>query len=317
MEFIKGTKLTEIETLEQDGYDCKVLGERVVNAIFQQILIAGFFHGDPHPGNILALPGNVIAFMDFGIVGRLTTEMKSHVASFVIALMRQNTDEVVRAISRMGLVPDNVNRKQLRSDVEQLREKYSSVPFSEMSLGEAVTDLFSVAYRHRIQIPTDLTILGKTLLTIEGFVKKLDPELSIIKVAEPFGRQLLMERMHPKYVADKVWSQFNEYEEILEELPETVKDFTSVMKKGKMRIEITTPELEIFLKRINKISNRLSFSIVLLSLSIILVGLIIGTTIAGHPSILLTKFPAVEIGFGIATVVVLWLLYSIIKTGRF
>jgi ubiquinone biosynthesis protein len=317
MEFIEGTKLTEIETLEQDGYDCKVLGERVVNAIFQQILIAGFFHGDPHPGNILALPGNVIAFMDFGIVGRLTTEMKSHVASFVIALMRQNTDEVVRAISRMGLVPDNVNRKQLRSDVEQLREKYSSVPFSEMSLGEAVTDLFSVAYRHRIQIPTDLTILGKTLLTIEGFVKKLDPELSIIKVAEPFGRQLLMERMHPKYVADKVWSQFNEYEEILEELPETVKDFTSVMKKGKMRIEITTPELEIFLKKINKISNRLSFSIVLLSLSIILVGLIIGTTIAGHPSILLTKFPAVEIGFGIATVVVLWLLYSIIKTGRF
>jgi ubiquinone biosynthesis protein len=123
--------------------------------------------------------------------------------------------------------------------------------------------------------------------------------------------------MHPKYVADKVWSQFNEYEEILEELPETVKDFTSVMKKGKMRIEITTPELEIFLKKINKISNRLSFSIVLLSLSIILVGLIIGTTITGHPSILLTKFPAVEIGFGIAAVVVLWLLYSIIKTGRF
>ena len=317
MEFIEGTKLNEVEKLQQEGYDCKILGERVVHAIFQQILMDGCFHGDPHPGNILALPGNVIGFMDFGIVGKLTQEMKGHVASFVIALMRQNTDEVVRAIFKMGLVPDNVNRKQLTADVDKLREKYSSVPFSEMSLGEAVTDLFSVAYRHRIQIPTDLTILGKTLLTIEGFVKKLDPDLSIIKVAEPFGRQLLKERMNPRNVADRVWSHFNEYEEILDDLPRAVKDFTSVMKKGKMSIDITTPELEFFLQKLNKISNRLSFSIILLSLSILMVGLIIGTALSGHPSAILKNLPVVEIGFGITAAVVICLLFSIFKSGRF
>jgi ubiquinone biosynthesis protein len=317
MEYIEGTKLNEAEKLQQEGYDSNVLAKRVVNAIFQQVLVEGFFHGDPHPGNILALPGEAIAFMDFGIVGRLTSEMKTHVASFVIAMMNQNTDEVVRTISRMGLVPEDVNPVKLRVDVDELRVKYSSVPFSEMSLGEAVNDLFTVAFRHRIEIPTDLTILGKTLLTMEGVVEKLDPELSIIKIAEPFGRKLVLERLNPKNVAGKVWSHFFEFGELLNDIPKSVKDFTSVMKKGKLKIEITTPELDSLLTKLNRISNRLSFSIVLLSFSIIMVGVIIGASLSGQTSVLLTKIPAIEIGFAIATTMFLWLLFSIFRSGRF
>ncbi|MEH7414872.1 hypothetical protein V7266_06255 [Neobacillus drentensis] len=259
----------------------------------------------------------MIAFLDFGIVGRLTSQMKSHVASFMIALMNQNTDEVVRTITNMGLVPEDVNQDKLRADVDQLREKYITIPFSEMRAGQAVTELFSVAYRHRIQLPTDLTILGKTLLTMEGIVEKLDPELSIIKVAEPFGRQMVKDRFNPKNVAEKVWNQLFEYSEIMNELPKTVKDFTSIMKKGKMRIEISTPELEIFLRRLNRISNRFSFSIVLLSFSIIMVGVIIGAVLSGQTSVLFSKVPLIEIGFGLGTTMSLLLLFSIFKSGRF
>lgn len=317
MEYIEGIKLNEEEKLQQEGYDSKILAERVVKAIFHQILIEGFFHGDPHPGNLLALPGGVIAFMDFGIVGRLTPEMKTNVASIVIAMMNQKTEEVVRAITNMGLVPEDVNPRRLRADVDQLREKYSSVPFSDISLGTAVNDFFSVAYRNNIQMPTDLTILGKTLLTIEGVVEMLDPDLSIIKVAEPFGKQLVKERLHPTNMAKKVWSHFFEYGDILNELPKTVNDITSIMKKGKMKVEISTPEVDLFVKKINRISNRLSFSIVLLSFSIILVGIIIGVTLSGQTSVLLTKIPAIEIGFIIVASMFLWLLYAIFKSGRF
>ncbi|WP_312471199.1 AarF/ABC1/UbiB kinase family protein [Neobacillus sp.] len=317
MEYIEGIKLNEEEKLHQAGYDSKILGETVVNAIFQQILIDGLFHGDPHPGNILALPGEVIAFMDFGIVGRLSAEMRNHVASFVIAMMNESTDEVIRAIIRMGLVPDTVNHERLRVDVDLLREKYSNVPFSDMSIGKAVNDLFSVAFRHQIQLPTDLTILGKTLLTIEGVIENLDPDLSIIKIAEPFGRQLVKERLHPKNVAEKVWGQVNEYSEILNELPKTVKEITAIMKKGRMKIELTTSEIDLLEKKLNRISNRLSFSIVLLSFSIILVGIIIGASLSGQTSVLLSKIPAVEIGFSIATAMFLWLLLAIFKSGRF
>ncbi len=317
MEFIEGTKLIEIDKLHQAGYDSKSLGETVVNAIFHQILIEGFFHGDPHPGNILALPGEVIAFMDFGIVGRLSPDMRDHVASLVIAMMNQNTDDIVRTLMRMGLVPDTIHRGKLRSDVDVLREKYSNVPFSEMSLGKVVNELFAVAYRHRIKIPTDLTILAKSLLTLEGVIQKLDPDLSIIKIAEPFGRKLVKERLNPINMAEKVWNQFNEYEDIIQDLPQTVKDFTSVMKKGKMKIDITTPEFESLFKKLNRISNRLSFSITLLSLCILMAGVIIGSSLTGQTSFLLAQIPIVEIGFGIATIMFLWLLYSIFKSGRF
>jgi ubiquinone biosynthesis protein len=316
MEYIEGTKLNEIKKMDDKGFNRKVLAERLVRATFHQILVEGFFHGDPHPGNILALPGEVIVFMDFGMVGRLTPEMKYHFASLVIAMMRQSTDGVIKAITQMGLVPDDVNMQKLRSDVDELKEKYYDVPLSEISLGEAVSDLFSVAYQHHIKIPADLTLLGKTLLTIEGTVEQLDPELSIIQVAEPFGHKLLKERYHPKKVVEKAINHLFEYGEIISELPKHIQELTSIIKKGKIRMEFTIPELDLFLTKLDRISNRLSFSIVLLAFSIIMVGFIIGSAL-GRQSTLLWNIPAIEIGFGVAILMFLWLLYSIFKSGKF
>lgn len=313
MEFVEGTKLIEEKKLDEQGYNRKILAERVVQAIFHQILIAGFFHGDPHPGNILALPEEVIVFMDFGMVGRLTPEMKYHFASFVIAMMHQNTDEVIKAITRMGLVPEDVNMQQLRADVDRLKENYYNVPLSQVSLGKAVNELFSVAYQHHIQIPSDLTLLGKTLLTIEGMVEKLDPELSIIKVAEPFGRQLLKERYHPKRLAKQVFNCLVEYGETLAQLPKHVQELSAVVQKGKIHMEIKIPEYDRLLTSLDRISNRLSFSIILLSFSILMVGLIIGTEM-GRQSTALWNIPVIEIGFGVAILMFLWLLYSLFKS---
>ncbi|MEW6066166.1 ABC transporter [Desulforamulus profundi] len=316
MEYIEGVKFNELEKLKQKGYNAKMLAESLAKAIFHQIFIDGFFHGDPHPGNVLVLPGEVIAFIDFGMVGRLTPEMKYHFSSLVIALMRQSTDGVIKAILLMGLVPDDVDMMQLRDDVEQLREKYYGVPLSQISLGKAVNDLFSVAFRHSIRIPAALTLLGKTLLTIEGVVEKLDPDFSILNIAEPFGRQLLKERLHPKSLAETAWKHVSDYGELLFDLPKHIKELTSLIKRGRLRLEIDIPELDLLLKKLDRISNRLSFSIVLLAFSIIMVGIIIGSSL-GRQSTLLWKIPAIEIGFGVATLMFLWLLYSIFKSGRF
>jgi ubiquinone biosynthesis protein len=316
MEYVEGVKFSELEKLKQNGYNPKSLAERLAKGIFRQIFIDGFFHGDPHPGNVLVLPGEVIAFIDFGMVGRLTPEMKYHFSSLVIALMRQSTDGVIKSILQMGLVPDDVNLMQLRDDVDELREKYYGVPLSQISLGEAVNDLFRVAFRHSIRIPADLTLLGKTLLTVEGVVEKLDPDFSILDIAEPFGRQLLKERLNPKNVAETVWKHVSDYGELMLDLPKHMKELTSLIKRGRLRLEIDIPELDLFLKKLDRISNRLSFSIVLLAFSIIMVGIIIGSSM-GRQSTLLWKIPAIEIGFGVATLMFLWLLYSIFKSGRF
>ncbi|MEW9676777.1 AarF/ABC1/UbiB kinase family protein [Lentibacillus sp. L22] len=316
MEYIDGIKLNKLEELSEKGYNKRILAERVANAIFHQVFMEGFFHGDPHPGNVAVLPDETIVFMDFGMVGRLTPEMKANFASLVISMMRDNTDGVIKAISRMGLVPDDVNIQLLRSDVDQLRVKYYDIPLKEVSIGEAVNDLFAVAHRHYIQIPPDLTLLGKTLLTLEAMVERLDPDISIMKLAEPFGRKLFRERLNPKNWVETAFHQWTEYGEIIADIPKNIRELTSMVKKGKLPIEISLEKSEIFLKKLDRISNRLSFSIVLLSFSIIMVGLIVGSALSGQSSIL-WRLPAIEIGFVVAILMFLWLLYSILKSGRF
>src|SRR5690625_3761725 len=136
--------------------------------------------------------------------------MKDNFSTLVIALRRQSTDGAMKAVTRMGIVPDDVDKQMLPADADLLRDKYYDIPFSQVSIGEAMNDLFSVAHDHYIQIPANLTLLGKALATMEGTVEKLDPELSIIKVAEPFGRQMLRERYRPKRMAKDLFHQWTE-----------------------------------------------------------------------------------------------------------
>jgi ubiquinone biosynthesis protein len=315
-EFITGTKLDDIQKLEMKGHDPGLVAEQVVKAMFHQIFIEGFFHGDPHPGNILALPGDKTVFIDFGSVGRLTSEMKDSLSMFVIALRRQHTDGIIKAIDRMGMIPEDINVSHLNKDVEKLRDKYYDVPLSHVSLGDAINDLFTVAYQHQIRIPADLTLLGKALLTMEGMVERMDPELSIINMAEPFGKQLLKERYQPKRVAENILNELFEYRELLKDFPKDIQDVKSVIKRGKVRMEISVPKLEDSLKKMDKISNRLAFSIVLLAFSIIMTGLIIGSAIVSQTSPI-WNIPVIEVGFIVAAGMFIWILYAIFRSGRF
>ncbi|AJQ27029.1 ABC1 kinase family protein [Pelosinus fermentans] len=314
-EYIEGIKISKKEDLKEKGYNLSLLAERFAKGIFHQIFMEGFFHGDPHPGNVVVLPGEIIVFLDFGMVGRLSSEMKYNLSSLVIGLMRQDSDELTKAIFRMGIVPDHVNRIQLREDIEVLKEKYYGIPLSKVSLGEAVSSIFAVALKHKIKIPADLVLVGKALLTMEGIVERLDPRLSILDVAEPFGQKLLMERLHPKNLTKTLWQSLSDLSELFLRFPQHFKELSSVVKRGRLCLEVAIPEIELILKTQDRISNRLSFSIILLAFSIIMASIIVSLSIAGQSS-LLWKIPIVEIGFGIAMVMFIWLLYAIIRSGR-
>ncbi|MFB5759958.1 ABC1 kinase family protein [Paenibacillus medicaginis] len=316
MEFVEGITLRRREELVQKGFDLKDIAQKLVDAMLQQIFIEGFFHADPHPGNLLVMKNGKLAFIDFGMVGHLNEDMKSPLASLIIALMRHNTDSMMRAINRLGLIDPDIDVQKLRNDLNRLREEYADVPFSQISLGQALNDLFSTAQKHRIGLPSDIVMLGKSLLTMEGVIENLDPELSIIKLAEPFGRKLVKERFSTRRIRGKLLGGAAELAETLIELPAQVRHLASVISKGKLKLEVTVPELEMLLRRLDQISNRLSFSIVLLAFSIIMVGLIIGSSLA-HRSTLLWNVPAIEIGFVVALLMVAFLLYSIFRSGRF
>jgi ubiquinone biosynthesis protein len=313
-EYMAGIKLNAPELLISHGYNPKKIAERLMHAILHQIFINGFFHADPHPGNIMVMQGEVLGFIDFGLVGRLTPAMKRHMANLIIALMLQSSEGVIRALLGMRLVTPDVSMAELRRDVDLLQEKYMGVSFSQVSLGEAVNDLLDVAYRHKVQIPPDFLLLGKSLITVEGVVEHLDPDISILKIAEPFGRKLLKERLHPKSIFASFKEEWTEYSDLVFQFPNHLKEIFTLIKKG--RLEISIPEFDLLLRKLDRISNRISFSIVLLSFSIIMTGIIIGSSQIRQAS-MLWNIPALEVGALIAIFMFGWIIHSIFKSGRF
>lgn len=313
--YVEGIKISELEQLAQHGYNRSRIAEHFAKEILQQIFMAGFFHGDPHPGNVLVLPGETIAFLDFGMVGRLNPEKKHHLASLVIGLMRQNSEELANTIFHMGIIPDQVNRTQLRDDIDLLRERYYGVPLSQISLGDAINQIFATVQKHKIKLPADLVLVGKTLLTMEGIVERLDPQLSILTVAEPFGQKLLLERFHPVTLGKMLRHTISEFRDLLLNLPRYVQELHAVVRQGRLRLEISIPDMDRGLKTIERISNRLSFGIILLAFSIIMSSVIISSSLVGQtPPI--WNIPVLEIGFAIAIILFLWLLYAILRSGK-
>ena len=316
MEYVEGITLNRRQEMLDKGVSLKQLAEQLVEIMLKQIFIDGFFHADPHPGNVMRMEDGRLALIDFGMVGRLSEEMKDHLAALIIALMRKNTDAMVRAIMRLGIINEEADRAALHDDMDMLREEYYDVPFSRVSIGKVLNDLFRIARRHHLVIPPDLAMLGKTMLTLEGVVSNLDPSFSIVQMAEPFGRRLLKQRFSSHRLQRKLWGGAAELAESLIELPGQARQLTSLISKGKLKVEVGMPELQSLQRKFDRIGNRLSFSIVLLAFSIIMVGLIIGSSLRGEPS-LLWDFPTVEIGSVVALLMFLWLLFSIFKSGRF
>lgn len=316
MDYVEGITLNRTEELVRRGFDLKLVGQQLVEMMLKQIFIHGFFHADPHPGNVMVLADGRLALIDFGMVGRLSEEMKDHLSALIIALMRKNTDSMVRAILRLGVIGEDADRSALHEDMDRLREEYYDVPFNKVSIGKALNDLFGIARKHQLVIPPDLAMLGKTMLTLEGVVGNMDPAFSIVQMAEPFGRQLVKQRFSSGRLQRKLWGGVADLAESLVELPAQARQLSALIGKGKLKVEVGLPELQGLERKLVRVGNRLSFSIVLLAFSIIMVGLIVGSALRGTPS-LLWDFPAVEIGGVVALLLFLWLLFSIVKSGRF
>ncbi len=314
-EFLQGIKVNQNDILSQQGYNLSLIANRFAKGIFHQIFIEGFFHGDPHPGNIVVLPKEVIAFLDFGMVGRLSSEMKNCLSALLIGLKRNNTEDLMKAIFRMGIVPPQVNLHQLRDDIELFKDTYYGIPLSKISIGEAITNFFCIAQKHTIRIPSDLVLVGKTLLTVESVVKKLDPTLSLLDIAEPFGEKLLLERMHPRIIAESVLKTATDFGDLFNNIPKNVKELSTIVNQGRLHLDVSLSETELFLKHQDRISNRLSVSIMLLAFSIIMGSIIISLSLMGQPS-LLGNLPIVEIGFLIAMLMFVWVLYAIMRSGK-
>ena len=314
LEYMLGLKITETEALTRAGHGPRDIAHSLIDIYLEQVLIVGYFHGDPHPGNIMVLADGTIAFTDFGLMGRLSPRLRRDFISLLTAISSRDANGIVRSIVKIGDAAEGIDLEALEEDVEKMLAKYFDLPLSEISLGEAFYDLSRLGYRHHIQIPADLALLGKVTVTLEGVMGKLAPQL--VWPIWPFpSAGSSSGQICPRELAAGLWQQISAFREFLHTFPRDLSDLLQIMKRGHLHLKIDLPSLKLLVHHMDRIGNRLSFSIVLLSFSIIMTGLIIGSSLGGRP--VLFGVPAIEVGFVVAAIMFLWLLFAIFRSGRF
>lgn len=311
MEFVEAVKLSNVKELEERGFNRSVIARRVAGAVLKQILIDGYFHGDPHPGNIGVLPGGRIVFMDFGLVGRLGDEARDGIVNLVLGLLHKDSEEIMRAVTALGVVPPHVEKLQLRRDVDRLRDKYTYLPLSEIKLSETIEEVLELARKYYIRIPHEFTILAKAVITTEGVTGHLDPELNIFQVAEPLGKRLVAEKLSLKELTKQVRKHLAGLNIILTRLPEQLDRVLEAAVRGELKVKAENMDVGSWLAKVNAMANRLT-------LSIITAALVVGSAILireGREIFL--GLPVAEIGFLTAGFLGFWIIISIIRSGKF
>ncbi len=313
MERIEGIKVSDLKALEKAGLDRKQLAINGANAFLTQIFIYGFFHADPHPGNLFALEGNRVAFIDFGMVGRLHKESKEQVAGMLVGIATRDTKRLLQAAVAMGAVKEDAPLQRLSWDLEDLLDRYYVSSLKSLKLGDALKDLLEVMARYQIRMPPEMTMLSKTLITIEGVGETLDPDFDMVGLTQPFAQKLVMSRFNPSNLTKDVREVLESLYSLAVTLPKDLQLVLNKLKQGTLGIELQLKGLEKLIQTLDKVSNRLAFSV-------IIAALIIGSSIVvmANQGPFLFGYPAFGmVGYIAAGLMGLWLVISILRSRRF
>jgi ubiquinone biosynthesis protein len=312
MEHISGIKASDIDRLEKEGLDRSEIARQGLILIMKQIFVHGFFHADPHPGNIFVLPDNVICYIDFGMMGRLDLETRERFADLIMSIVHRDEREATKVLLRLTLSEEEPNYPALQKDTAEFMDKHCYRPLKDVELGALLHQLLEMATRHRLGVPPDLFLMIKALSTVEGLGRILDPDLDVIEQATPFIKHIQLNRIHPRRIAKDMASSGTDLFHLLKDIPGEVRTILKLARQGKVKIEFEHRGLEPMIAANDRISNRLSFAVVLASL-VIGSGLIV---LSGIPP-KWHEIPVIGlIGFLVAGAMGFWLLISIMRSGR-
>ncbi len=312
LEYIDGIKANDFKGLKEAGCDVKIVARRGANLVMEQIFIHGFFHADPHPGNILVMEDNVICFIDFGQMGRLSLKDREEFTDLVLNLVAGRELKVTAGVLKLTIHHGEVNRDDLARDLGDMMDQYLYRPLGELAAGKILQDLLDLVTRHKLSLRPNLYLMLKALSTVEGVGLQLDPDLELITLARPFMRKIKFGRLHPRRLAEEAEETGSEYLLLIRELPGELRTILRQLREGRMKLEFEHRGLQILGSCLDRVSNRISFAIVLAA-QIIGSSLIILSDIPprwnGIPLIGLA-------GFLVAGIMGFWLLVSIIRHGR-
>ncbi len=310
-ELISGIPGRDLAAIDQAGLDRKIIARRGAQAILKMILEDGFFHADPHPGNVFYLPENRIAFIDFGMVGRLSPDRRVQVVDLLHGLVEREPSSVVEVL--LDWAGDvEVEMESLKLEIGEFVDQYHGVPLRELNLGAMLTDLAALLRDHQLALPPDLTLLTKAVITLEGMGCQLDPDFDLVTEASPFLRRSLLARYAPDVLARKGWQTLASGLDILTGLPKDLRQLLRSARSGRLQVHVDVTRLQHFGDQLDRASSRLTMGVVIAAL---IIGSSIVMTVGRGPVLLgLPLFGL--LGFIGAAIGGIWLLISIWRSGR-
>ena len=311
MELIDGIKLSQVDKLREAGFDVKRLAVKGTKAYLKQIFVHRFFHGDPHPGNIFVLPGEVIGLMDFGIVGWLSPEMADQLNNVLIAIAQRDTTRITEELLKISIVDEDSDSDALKTDMAELVDRYYDVSLNQFQVSELVRELGEISARYRVRMNRQLSLLGKVLAGIEGIGRQLDSDFNILPHIEPFARHLVAQKFSPGEMLTKATRIARDYADLMMTLPEDVRAVLEKAKSGRLRMEFKHIGLENIVPELERSTSRLSFAMIIAAL-LISSAYVMQSDIGTIFEIPLRLIVG-ALGYFIAAVSGLWLLVTIIR----
>jgi ubiquinone biosynthesis protein len=312
MEFLDGVKVSAVGTEQAPELDPQLVARRGADVVLKQILVNGLFHADPHPGNILVLPGSIVAFVDFGIVGRINRQMRDWLAETIIAIGQRDAERLTEIVVTVATPLRPVNTSELTRDLEEMLDLYSNLALGDLSLRALFTSITDAMGRHRLKLPADLLLLIKSVTTIEAVGRQLDPTFKIVEHATPLVQSLIEQKYTPAALALRTADGGREVLSALRAVPANLAEITRRIRADGMQVQFVHRNLDFFVREMDRSSNRLSFAVVIAAIVIgssIIVHAAVGPQVLGYPVLGLAGFlTAGVLGIGLAI--------GILRSGR-
>ncbi|MFA6178481.1 MAG: AarF/UbiB family protein [Candidatus Methylopumilus sp.] len=311
MEHVDGIPGHALAEAQAAGLNLKLLAERGANAILKMVLIDGFFHADPHPGNLFYLPGNRLAIIDCGMVGRITLSRRDEIADLLAALVSRDID-MLRDILIAWAGDTTISEEKLSADLDEFICNYDNASLKQVRFSALLNDLTSIMRENHLVVPPDLTMLFKALITLEGLGRQLDPDFLIVSHLTPFVKKVIMDRYMPGAVFKRSRSGLGHLAKALSGLPSDVSQVLREAARGRLKINLDLKRLDHFGHQLDHSTNRLTIAMITAAL---IIGSSIVMTVKGGPT--LFGLPAFGfIGFSLAFFIGLLLMISIWRSGR-
>jgi ubiquinone biosynthesis protein len=310
MEYVEGINISKTDQLASEGYDLKLIARRCADIFFKSSMEHGFFHADPHPGNMFVLPNNVICLLDFGMMGTLSALERASVTRMIYGLATRNEKMTARALLELVGTQGVVNEDQFEKDLSRYIQEFAYVPLGGLRLGDMLQNEVYILRTYNLRFPTNLVWILKAIATVENITSRLDPQTNLVDYIKPFAAGMLRRQFSPWKEARELSAVAIDFIDLLKDLPYETRSILRKLRECRIKMEVEQMGQDTTRKTLNRVGNRLA------------VALVIAALLVGSSLLVVSQLPPLVsgisiigiTGFGIAAILGLLLEFSIMRS---